>query len=111
MDLNPKGEVTRHKARLVAKGFLQKEGIYFDEFFAPVARIKLIRLIVGLTNINNRPMCQMDVKYAFLNGPLDAEVYVAQPIYFVKQGQETRYTGCTKPCIDSNKIQELGTRR
>ena len=41
--LNPIGEVTRHKARLMAKGFIQKEGIDFDEVFAPVARIKTIK--------------------------------------------------------------------
>ena len=51
--LNPKGEVTQHKARLVAKGFLQKEGIDFDEFFEPVARIETIRLVIGLENMNN----------------------------------------------------------
>ena len=51
--LNPKGEVTRHKAGLVAKGFFQKEGIDFDEVFAPVARIETIRLLVGLANMNN----------------------------------------------------------
>ena len=49
---NSKDEVTRHKARLVAKGFLQKEGIDFDEVFAPVARIEIIRLVVGLAEIN-----------------------------------------------------------
>ena len=47
MDL--KGEVTQHKERLVGKGFLQKEEINFDEVFTPVARIKTIRLVVGLT--------------------------------------------------------------
>ena len=90
MKLNPKGEVTRYKARLVAKGFLQKEGIVFDEVFAPVARIETIRLVVGLANINNWQMCQMDVKCAFLNGPLDEEVYVAQPAGFAKQGEERK---------------------
>lgn len=32
----------------------------------------------------------MDVKCEFLNGPLDEEVYVAQPVNFVKQGQEEK---------------------
>ena len=83
--MNPKGEVTRHKARLVAKGFLQKEGIDFDEVIAPVARIKTIRVVVGLANMNNWNICQMDVKCEFLNGPLDKEVYVPKLVGFVKQ--------------------------
>ncbi|XP_058782566.1 uncharacterized mitochondrial protein AtMg00820-like [Vicia villosa] len=47
LNLNPIGEVTRHKAKLVAKGFLQKEGIDFDKYIAPIARIETIRLVVG----------------------------------------------------------------
>ena len=50
---NSKGEVTRHKANLVAKGFLQKEGIDFDKVFSPVARIKTIRLVIDLAEINS----------------------------------------------------------
>ena len=90
LKMNPKGEVTRHKAILVAKGFLQKEEIDFDEVFAPVARIETIRLVVGLAEINSWHICQMDVKCAFLNGPLDEEVYVEQPVGFVKRGQEKK---------------------
>ncbi|CAJ2632822.1 unnamed protein product [Trifolium pratense] len=88
--VNSQGEVTRHKARLVAKGFLQKEGIDFEEVFAPVARIETIRLVVGLANINNWSIYQMDVKCAFLNGPLDEEVYVKQPVGFQVDGQKDK---------------------
>lgn len=77
VNLNRKGEVNRHKATLVAKGFLQKEGINFDKVFAPVSRIETIRLVVGLANMKNWYTCQIDVKCAFLNGPLDEDVYVA----------------------------------
>jgi hypothetical protein len=34
-----KGEVVRNKSRLVAQGFSQKEGIDYEETFAPIARI------------------------------------------------------------------------
>nr|GEX89893.1 Gag-Pol polyprotein [Tanacetum cinerariifolium] len=38
--------VIRNKARLVAKGYSQKEGIDFEESFAPVARLEAVRLFV-----------------------------------------------------------------
>ncbi|GJW87067.1 putative ribonuclease H-like domain-containing protein [Tanacetum coccineum] len=38
--------VVKTKARLIAQGFRQEEGIYYDEVFAPVARIKAIRLFL-----------------------------------------------------------------
>jgi len=87
---NPKGEIIKHKARLVAKGFLQKEGIDFDEVFAPVARHETIRLVVAMANNNSWPLYQMNVKSAFLNGPLDEEVYVRQPPGFVIKNQEAK---------------------
>ncbi|GJT72436.1 putative ribonuclease H-like domain-containing protein [Tanacetum coccineum] len=40
-----RGIVIRNKARLVAQGYTQEEGIDYDEFFAPVARIEAIRLL------------------------------------------------------------------
>ncbi|GAU22960.1 hypothetical protein TSUD_247040 [Trifolium subterraneum] len=88
--LNPKGEITRHRARLVVKGFLQKEGIGFNEVFAPVARMETIRLVTALTHHNNWSMHQMDVKCAFLNGPLDEEVYVVQPPGFIVKEDESK---------------------
>ncbi|GJS21871.1 retrovirus-related pol polyprotein from transposon TNT 1-94 [Tanacetum coccineum] len=39
------GRVLKNKARLVAQGFRQKEGINFEEYFAPVARIEAIRAV------------------------------------------------------------------
>ncbi|GJT00623.1 retrovirus-related pol polyprotein from transposon TNT 1-94 [Tanacetum coccineum] len=70
--------VIRNKARLVAK-----EGIDFEESFAPVARLEAVRIFVAYTAHKSFPIYQMDVKTAFLNGPLKEEVYVAQPEGFV----------------------------
>nr|GEX07197.1 hypothetical protein [Tanacetum cinerariifolium] len=39
--------VIRNKSRLVAKGYAQKEGVDFEESFAPVARLKAVRLFIA----------------------------------------------------------------
>ncbi|GKA32148.1 retrovirus-related pol polyprotein from transposon TNT 1-94 [Tanacetum coccineum] len=75
--------VIRNKARLVAKGYAQEEGIDFEESFAPVARLEAVRIFVAHAAHKSFPIYQMDVKTAFLNGPLKEEVYVAQPDGFV----------------------------
>ncbi|GJZ58770.1 retrovirus-related pol polyprotein from transposon TNT 1-94 [Tanacetum coccineum] len=75
--------VFRNKARLVAKGYAQEEGIDFEESFAPVARLEAVRIFVAYAAHKSFPIYQMDVKTAFLNGPLKEEVYVAQPDGFV----------------------------
>ncbi|GKD66970.1 retrovirus-related pol polyprotein from transposon TNT 1-94 [Tanacetum coccineum] len=67
------------------KGFRQEEGIDFEESFAPVARIKAIRIFVAYATNKNMMIFQMDVKTAFLNGEFKEEVYVSQPEGFVDQ--------------------------
>jgi hypothetical protein len=76
---NSGGSIAKHKAKLVAKGFLQKEGVDNTEIFAPVSRLEIVRLIVVVAYQFNWPVVQLDVKYAFLNGKLEEEVYVEQP--------------------------------
>nr|GEU62343.1 uncharacterized mitochondrial protein AtMg00810-like [Tanacetum cinerariifolium] len=72
-----------NKSRSVAKGYGQKEGIDFEESFAPVARLEAVRIFVAYAAHNNFPIFQMDVKIAFMNGPLKEEVFVQQPDGFV----------------------------
>ncbi|KAL5216285.1 hypothetical protein ABZP36_007686 [Zizania latifolia] len=72
------GVVVRNKARLVAQGFCQKEGIDFEETFAPVARLESIRILLAFAASKGFKLFQMDVKSAFLNGFIE-EVYVKQP--------------------------------
>nr|GFA44749.1 hypothetical protein [Tanacetum cinerariifolium] len=74
-----RGIVIRNKARLVAQGDTQEEGIDYDEVFAPVARIKAIRLFLAYASFMGFTVYQMDVKSAFLYGTIDEEVYVMQP--------------------------------
>nr|GEX56791.1 hypothetical protein [Tanacetum cinerariifolium] len=62
---------------------LQKEGIDFEESFAPVARLEAVRIFIAYAAHKSFLIYQMDVKMTFLNGPLKEEVYVAQPGGFV----------------------------
>nr|GEZ50016.1 retrovirus-related Pol polyprotein from transposon TNT 1-94 [Tanacetum cinerariifolium] len=75
--------VIRNKYRLVAKGYAQKEGVDFEESFAPVARLEAVRLFIAYVAHKSFTVYQMDVKIAFLYGPLKEEVYVNQPDGFV----------------------------
>nr|GFB56394.1 hypothetical protein [Tanacetum cinerariifolium] len=58
--------VIRNKSRLVAKGYVQKEGVDFEESFAPVARLEDVRLFIAYAAHKSFTIYQMDVKTAFL---------------------------------------------
>jgi hypothetical protein len=74
------GVVIRNKARLLAKGcYSQVEGLDFDETYAPIARLESIRIVLAYATYHGFKLYQMDVKSAFLNGPIKEEVYVEQP--------------------------------
>nr|GEU56383.1 Gag-Pol polyprotein [Tanacetum cinerariifolium] len=75
--------VIHNKARLVAKGYAQEEAIDFEDSFAPVTRLEVVRIFIAYVAHKSFPIYQMDVKTTFLNGPLKEEVYVAQPDGFV----------------------------
>ena len=80
---DPDGKIIKHKAQLVAKGYAQREGVDFEEVYAPVARIETVRLLIALAAQKGWQVHHMDVKSAFLNGDLSEEVYVQQPPRFV----------------------------
>jgi hypothetical protein len=73
------GVVTKNKSRLVAKGYTQVEGLDFGETYAPVATLEASRILLAFAAHHDFKLYQMDVKSAFLNGPISEEVYVEQP--------------------------------
>ncbi|GJX63519.1 retrovirus-related pol polyprotein from transposon TNT 1-94, partial [Tanacetum coccineum] len=75
----------KNKAHFVACGYRQEEGINFEEYFAPVARLDAIRIFLAYVAHMNMIVYQMDVKTAFLNDIQHEEVYVSQPDWFVDQ--------------------------
>jgi hypothetical protein len=86
------GEVVRNKSRLVAQGYSQREGIDYEETFAPVAWWEAIRILLAFFVAKGFKLYQMDVKSAFLNAFLEEEVYVKQPLGF--ESPEFPYKVC-----------------
>jgi hypothetical protein len=72
----------RNKACLVAQGFSQVEGLDIGETFAHVARPEAIRILLAFAASKGFKLYQIDVKSAFLNGVIQEEVYVRQPLGF-----------------------------
>jgi hypothetical protein len=54
----------------------------FSETYAPVARLESIRILLAYATYHGFKLYQMDVKSAFLNGPIKEELYVEQPSGF-----------------------------
>ena len=69
----------------------QKEGIDFFETYASVVNTKSFRIMLVIYN-NNKDMSlqHWDVKQAFVNAPLEEEVYVHQIKGFERPGQENK---------------------
>nr|GFB28232.1 retrovirus-related Pol polyprotein from transposon TNT 1-94 [Tanacetum cinerariifolium] len=101
--------VIHNKARLVAKGYAQEEGIDFEESFAPVARLEAVRIFIAYAEHKSFPIYYMDVKTAFLNGPLKEEQ--APRAWYDELSKFLTSKGFTKAfsnadhtgCIDSHK--------
>ena len=84
--LGPNDE-EQFKARYVAKGYSQVLDIHYHETFSPTARVTSIRMLIQLAAQYDLTVHQMDVKTAYLNAPIDCELYVEQPEGFVTMGE------------------------
>nr|GEZ21406.1 copia protein [Tanacetum cinerariifolium] len=81
--LDENGVVSRNKARLVSQGCNQQEGFDNDKTYAPVARLESIRILLAYACALDFKLFQMDAKSEFLNGFINEEVYVVQPLGFI----------------------------
>ena len=77
--LHADGSVARYKARLVAQGFSQVEGEDSFETSAPVARTSTLRTVFSAAAEHDFELVGMDVDAAYLNAPVEEELYVSLP--------------------------------
>lgn len=73
------GSIDKYKARLVVRGHEQKEGIDYNEVFAPVARYETIRTLLAAAVETEMHVHQMDVITAYVQGDLTEEIYMERP--------------------------------
>ncbi len=81
---NLQGEVSRRKSRLVIRGFEQQEGSDYFDTFASVVRYSTLRVLLAKAAAEDLEIVQLDVLTAFLNSPLDEEVYMEIPQFYEK---------------------------
>jgi hypothetical protein len=83
----------------VAQGYCHKEGIYYEETFAPVAHLEAIRILLAFVVSKGLKLFQMDVKSVFFNGYIEEEVYVRQPLVLRVPSFQTMFLDSKKLCI------------
>lgn len=94
---NQDGSINKYKARLVVRGDQQREGIDFDEVFAPVARMETIRIFLATSVAKKMYIHQLDVITAYVQGDLHEDIYMEQPKTFEKLNRMASVCRLNKP--------------
>lgn len=77
--LNPDGTVSQMKARLVVGGHRQREGVDYNEIYAPVSQYTTLRVLLAVAAVHNLELMCMDISNACLHGTLEETVYMQEP--------------------------------
>jgi hypothetical protein len=88
------GVIVRRKARICVDGSNQRIGIDCIQYFAPVVQMTSLRVVAALAAEHGWHLHQLDIDNAFVQAPVDEEVYVAPPQGFQPDdidGQRTVY--------------------
>ena len=81
---DPEG-ISVYKACFVAKSYSQIHGSDYFDTFSPTAKMAAIRMLMQLASEYNL-VHQLDVKTAYLNAPIDCEIFMQQPEGFQQFG-------------------------
>jgi hypothetical protein len=78
----------RYRPRLVVQGFSQIQGLDYFDTYAPVAGYPVFRLVLALAAANNLEIRTYDVGNAFVNAPMNEEIYVKIPEGYEEYGRQ-----------------------
>ncbi len=73
------GKIIQRKARLVARGYTQELGTDYHDTFAPTLKQDSLRILVATAVSKNFEIKQIDINSAYLNAPLEEEIYLKAP--------------------------------
>ncbi|MBW0485083.1 hypothetical protein O181_024798 [Austropuccinia psidii MF-1] len=76
---NKNHEIIEYKARLCAQGFSQTHGVDFSKTFALTERLNSLHTLISHAASEGLKFEQLDIKSAFLNAPLEEDVYLSIP--------------------------------
>ena len=88
---------TQFKARVVIKGQFMKEGIDFNDTFAPVAKHVTLRALFAIAAKHGCKLVAGDVETAFLSSPIDCEIWIKMPPYWGKDAEPITGEQCERP--------------
>ena len=84
------GKVEIYKARLAVKGYNQCENTDYQETFSSIAMLKSIHTMLTVATYYDYEIWQMDMKIIFLNGYLEEDIYMEQPLSFISGDSDHR---------------------
>ena len=85
--LDDEKNVVKYKARFVARGFTQTPGIDFHDTYSPTANLSTLRTVLACGVKLGMHFNQMDIKTAYLNAPIQEDIYMEQPEGYQKGKQ------------------------
>jgi len=81
--------ITRYKARYVGCGYSQRAGVDYHEVWAPCPARETVRTVLAYAAAHDLELDTIDIKTAYLNAPMDVDVYVDLPAGYSNGGPNT----------------------
>ena len=75
----PDRSVDKYKGWVIVQGFTQVHGIHYNEVFTSTARMAAVHTMIVIAAAEDLELETVDVSTVFLNGDIDAEVYMKIP--------------------------------